>query len=209
MGNLSSSACPILGSPGLMTNNLMLCVYFCNEIGLIFYSSFWSHWMLDWWGLHLAIGGDGYSHFILMGQPRPLFVYFCFFKHKFYRKTVSFSEICTWIVVVESEHAGHLTTTSDIYSQSLTWSPDQNSFILFQPNSHVKVKISQALDSGPDTHHRLHRDTRPSTSSLSKATWTTERSTITKQKVNKRCSEPWLIVTKGQAIDRRHMFTRT
>ena len=86
MGNLSSSACPILGSPGLMTNNLMLCVYFCNEIGLIFYSSFWSHWMLDWWGLHLAIGGDGYSHFILMGQPRPLFVYFCFFKHKFYRK---------------------------------------------------------------------------------------------------------------------------
>ena len=39
-----------------------------------------------------------------MDQPRPLFV---LFKHKFYRKTVVFSRIRTWIVGVKGKHTDH------------------------------------------------------------------------------------------------------
>ena len=55
------------------------------------------------------------QHIILlqMGQLRPLFGLFSFFfKHKFYRKTVDFSEIRTRIDGVEGEHSDHLTTTA-------------------------------------------------------------------------------------------------
>ena len=37
---------------------------------------------------------------------------FVLFKHKFYRKTVAYSRIQTWIVGVKGEHADHLTTTT-------------------------------------------------------------------------------------------------
>ena len=45
-----------------------------------------------------------------MGQPWPglLFFIFVLFKHKFYRKTVGFSGIQTWIVRIEGKHADHL-----------------------------------------------------------------------------------------------------
>ena len=46
-----------------------------------------------------------------VGQPRLLFCLFSFFfKHKFYRK--DFIAIRTQIVVLEGEHADHLTTTT-------------------------------------------------------------------------------------------------
>ena len=45
-----------------------------------------------------------------MGQPRPLFVYFRYFQHQFYRKIVDFSGIRTRIVEVEGEQAEHMTT---------------------------------------------------------------------------------------------------
>ena len=47
-----------------------------------------------------------------MGQPRPLFVYFCSFKTQILRKTVDFSGIRTRIDGVVGEHADHLTTTT-------------------------------------------------------------------------------------------------
>ena len=42
----------------------------------------------------------------------PFFVYFCSVKHKFYKKTVDFSEFWTRIIGVEGKHADHLTTTT-------------------------------------------------------------------------------------------------
>ena len=47
-----------------------------------------------------------------MGQPRPLFVYFCSFQTQFYIKIVDFSGIRTQIVEVEGQHADPLTTTT-------------------------------------------------------------------------------------------------
>ena len=48
-----------------------------------------------------------------MGQPRPLFLYFCSFQTQILqKKTVGFSGIRTRIVGVEYEHADHLTTTT-------------------------------------------------------------------------------------------------
>ena len=47
-----------------------------------------------------------------MGQPRPLFVYFKYFKTQILqKKTEGFSRIRTRIVRVEGDHADHLTTT--------------------------------------------------------------------------------------------------
>ena len=43
----------------------------------------------------------------LMSPPRPLFVYFCFFKQHFTLKTADFSRIQNLIVSVEGEHADH------------------------------------------------------------------------------------------------------
>ena len=40
-----------------------------------------------------------------MGQPRPIFAYFCFFQQKLYRKIVDFSGIQTRITRVEGAHA--------------------------------------------------------------------------------------------------------
>ena len=49
----------------------------------------------------------------LMGLPRPLFVYFWSFEAEILQeKTVSISDIRTWIVGVEGRHADHLTTTT-------------------------------------------------------------------------------------------------
>ena len=48
-----------------------------------------------------------------MGQPRPLFVYFKYFKTQILqKKTEGFSRIRTRIVRVEGDHADHLTTTA-------------------------------------------------------------------------------------------------
>ena len=48
-----------------------------------------------------------------MGQPRPLFVYFKYFKTQILqKKTEGFSRIRTRIVRVEGDHADHLTTTT-------------------------------------------------------------------------------------------------
>ena len=46
-----------------------------------------------------------------MGQPRPLFVYFVFFKQLFTEKAVRLSRIWTRIVEAEGEHANNFTTT--------------------------------------------------------------------------------------------------
>ena len=45
-----------------------------------------------------------------MGQPRPLFVYFCSFQTQIF--TEKTEGIRTRIVRVEGEHADHLTTTT-------------------------------------------------------------------------------------------------
>ena len=48
-----------------------------------------------------------------MGQPRPLFVYFKYYKTQILqKKTEGFSRIRTRIVRVEGDHADHLTTTT-------------------------------------------------------------------------------------------------
>ena len=50
--------------------------------------------------------------FYKVGQPLPLFVYFCSLQTQYYRKTVGFSGIRTRIVGVEGEHTNHLITTT-------------------------------------------------------------------------------------------------
>ena len=52
----------------------------------------------------------------------PFFVYFCSVKHKFYKKTVDFSEFWTRIIGVEGKHADHLTTT--VAHSALTFKTD-------------------------------------------------------------------------------------
>ena len=58
-----------------------------------------------------------------MGQPRPLFVYFKYYKTQILqKKTEGFSRIRTRIVRVEGDHADHLTTTAAQGGSILSWS---------------------------------------------------------------------------------------
>ena len=45
-------------------------------------------------------------------NPGIFLFIFVLFKHKFYKKTVGYSGIQTWIVAVEGKHADHSTTTT-------------------------------------------------------------------------------------------------
>ena len=80
-----------------------------------------------------------------MGQPRPLFVYFCSFQTHIYRKTVDVSKIRSQIVVVEGEHADHLTTTTALYFVHFRivklW---RMSFITFAPGQNMILFSSKA-----------------------------------------------------------------
>ena len=79
-----------VGQVGLSKNTRLFCKgkYHCTA-GLQF----------DWIGL------DQTRSYVICFKSRPLFVYFRFFKHKFYRSTVGFSQIRTRIVRVGIRHA--------------------------------------------------------------------------------------------------------
>ena len=47
-----------------------------------------------------------------MGQPKPLFAYFCFFQQQFFRKIVDLIRIQTEIVRLVGKQADNLTTTT-------------------------------------------------------------------------------------------------
>ena len=61
---------------------------------------------------------------LLLGHPRPLYVYFRSFQTQISQKTVDYSGIQTWIFGIEGEHTDHLTTTTtapivDVYGTDL------------------------------------------------------------------------------------------
>ena len=75
-----------------------------------------------------------------MDYPRPLFVYFVLFKHKFYTK-IMLQRIQTQIVGVEGEHDDHLSTATAETVKTL-----MTNHFLFQVVKHLtRVNASAKL----------------------------------------------------------------